>query len=150
MTYWCRYEPCLCTWGASPGALRNHLRRFIECTNHKRGLHAIRRINFAYHASETERSEEQPTEQLPLPELAELVLNLDLLPAQPFCRLTCDRALTKEANAAKKLRVMVEFDWKIRIALEPENGPKKLCKALLEDIARDFHRTCRDQEIGRP
>lgn len=131
------FDPC-------PKNFEQDLARFINCTNHKRAFHSIRSISFAYYNKDPRPSSEHDC----FPESADIVLVLRLLPKRPFYSLSVDEDLSLEKAEYRKVRALEHIDCMIRGTFEPETGPKKFCKTVVQDISDQLHWTCRHFNIG--
>ena len=87
-------------------------------------------------------------EMLPLPEIADIVLVVKLLPKRPFYSLTVDYPLSKESCERQIEKLVYHMDCMVRGTFEPESGGKKFCRTVVEDIGNQLHWACCIYKIG--
>jgi hypothetical protein len=130
-----------------PKSYEADLKRFIDCTSHKRAFPSIRSISFAYYSDNPRILDAEFDEMLPLPEIADIVLVLKLLPKRPFYSLTVDYSLSEEKCERRIEKAVNHIDCMVRGTFEPESGGKKFCRTVVEDIADQLHWTFRHYKI---
>jgi hypothetical protein len=69
-------------------------------------------------------------------------MTLKLLPRPPFYSLTIDRICSVEDRGEQLNPALEHMEAVVRSILDPESGPKRFCKTVVEDIAGRFYSRC--------
>ena len=126
----------------------NDLRRFLDCTNYKKGFQTIRSISLAYYSNKDLPGDHFGANKGQLDTMATIVMVLKLLPHRPYYSLTLDHASSFEDRDNKLRPALYHMEAVVRSFLDPEGGPKKFCRSVVWEIALSFVQWCPIYQIG--